>query len=398
MNSYIKNKNITIGVCGGIAAYKSAYLVRLLKKHDANVRVIMTQNAKKFVSSLTFEALSNRPVYDSLFENNEGAINHIKWASESDLVVIVPATANIIGKIANGIADDALSTFLLAVKCPVLICPSMNTAMYENRIVQNNLDTLEKEGYFIIEPGSGELACGTTGAGRLPEPEIILDRVIDKLTIKDFQGKKGIVTAGPTWEHIDPIRFISNPSSGKMGYSLAKALKYRGADVVLVTGPTNINMQAEVKTIKVKTAIEMSDAVFSEFENCDLVIKASAVSDYRAKDIRSEKIKKKEEEMLIVFQKNIDILKELGKRKTKQFLVGFAAETQDLEEYAKKKLIEKNLDMIVANLIESKESVFGSDKNKVTIFYKNNGKEILSEMGKDDLSHVILDRIKCLIV
>ncbi len=391
----LNNKNIILGVCGGIAAYKSVELLRLLKKEGANVRVIMTENARKFVGELTFEALSGQPVCTSLFHKGDTSITHIDWAEKADAVVIAPATANIIGKHANGIADDALSTFLLAVAPPKqkIFCPSMNTYMYQSNAVQRNLKILESDGCIIVEPESGKLACGTTGPGRLPEPADILDRIISSLTKKDLNGKSIIVTAGPTREPIDPVRFISNPSSGKMGYAIARAAEHRGGKVVLITGPSNLYPPLNVTVIRVQTAQEMANAVFEHTDNSDIIIKSAAVSDYRSKSVASQKIKKDEDEMVLVLEKNQDILKELGKRKKNQILVGFAAETQELEKNAGKKLAEKNLDMIVGNLVGYPDSGFGSDTNQVTLFFRDGRKEPLPVMGKDEVANIILDRV-----
>jgi phosphopantothenoylcysteine decarboxylase/phosphopantothenate--cysteine ligase len=394
MTNAIKNKNIVLGVCGGIAAYKSVEILRLLKKQGANIRVIMTENAGAFVGALTFEALSGEIVCSSLFEKNgDASIRHIDWAQAADAVIIAPATANIIGKLANGIADDALSTFMLAVTCPVGVCPSMNTHMYENTAVKRNLETLRNDEYVIIEPGAGELACGTTGPGRLPEPEDIVDRLVKMLTIKDMNDKKVLVTAGPTWESIDPVRFITNPSSGKMGFALARAAEYRGADVTLVSGPTNIPAPLNVNVVRVKTAEEMAQAVFEHMKDCQIIIKAAAVSDYRPKEKEKHKVKKDNDEMIIDLKKTQDILKELGKRKTDQILVGFAAETRDLEKNAGKKLKEKNLDIIAGNLVGDPSSGFGSDTNQVTLFFKDGKKESIPEMEKDGVANLLLNRI-----
>ncbi|MBW2663006.1 MAG: bifunctional phosphopantothenoylcysteine decarboxylase/phosphopantothenate--cysteine ligase CoaBC [Deltaproteobacteria bacterium] len=390
MQNCMKNKNIVLGVCGGIAAYKSVELLRLLKKLEANVRVIMTENAREFVGQLTFEALSGRPVCTGIFEKNDYApIRHIDWAREADAVVIAPATANITGKLANGIADDMLSTFMLAVTSPVIFCPSMNSHMYESKAVQRNLDRLRSDGYFIMDPGTGKLACGTAGPGRLPEPADILDRVLSSLMPKDLKDKKVIVTAGPTLEPIDPVRFISNPSSGKMGYSIARAAEHRGATVVLITGPANFPDPLNVKMIHVKTAEEMASAVFKYMKRSDIIIKAAAVSDYRPVNSAKHKIKKGKDEIVLALQKNQDILKELGRKKENQILVGFAAETENLEKNARKKLAEKNLDIIAGNIVGR----FGADTNKVTLFYKNGSKESLPKMEKDALAHILLDRI-----
>ncbi len=394
MKNIIDKKNIVLGVSGGIAAYKSAELLRLLVKNGAKVRVIMTQNAKAFVGPVTFEALSGQKVCTSLFESDgDASIKHIDWATEADAVVIAPATANVVGKFAHGIADDALSTFILAVTCPVLVCPSMNTQMFESRSVQRNLDQLKADGYFVIDPESGELACGTIGPGRLPEPEDILDRLLYTLYPKDLAGEHILVTAGPTCEHFDPVRFISNPSSGKMGFAVARAAEHRGGKVSLVTGPTNLADPNHVSVIRVRTAQEMAAEVFERMDASDIIVKTAAVSDYRPQDQVGYKIKKGEEEHVLVLEKNLDILKELGRRKKHQILVGFAAETENLEENAAKKLAEKHLDMIAANLIGEPSSGFGTDTNTVTLFYKDGTKESLPTMHKDGVAHVLLDRI-----
>lgn len=394
MKSVIKNKNIVLGVSGGIAAYKSVELLRLLIKDEANVRVIMTKNALEFVGSLTFEALSRQPVCTGLFEKvGDASIRHIDWANEADSVIIAPATANIIGKIAGGVADDALSTFILAVTCPVIICPSMNTNMFETKAVRRNLDRLKSDGHFVIEPESGELACGITGPGRLPEPEDILDRLLSYLSPKDMKGKRILVTAGPTRESIDPVRFISNPSSGKMGFAVARAAEQRGGDVILITGPTDLPDPHNVTVVRVGTAREMALAVFEQMENSEIIIKTAAVSDYSPKEHAGQKIKKEKDELVLLLEKTRDILKEVGRRKEDRILVGFAAETENLEQYAGEKLVEKNLDIVVGNLVDRSSSGFGTDTNKVTMFYKDGTKEIFPEMQKDDVAHILLDRI-----
>lgn len=394
MKNIIDKKNIVLGVSGGIAAYKSAEFLRLLVKNGAKVRVIMTQNANAFVGPVTFEALSGQKVCTSLFERDgDASIKHIDWAAEADAVVIAPATANVVGKFAHGIADDALSTFILAVTCPVLVCPSMNTQMFESRSVQRNLDRLKADGYFVIDPESGELACGTIGPGRLPEPEDILDRLLYTLYPKDLAGEHILVTAGPTCEHFDPVRFISNPSSGKMGFAVARAAEHRGGKVSLVTGPTNLADPNHVSVIRVRTAQEMAAEVFERMDASDIIVKTAAVSDYRPQDQVRYKIKKGEEEHVLVLEKNLDILKELGRRKKHQILVGFAAETENLEENAAKKLAEKHLDIIAGNLIGEPSSGFGTDTNTVTLFYKDGTKESLPTMRKDGVAHILLDRI-----
>jgi phosphopantothenoylcysteine decarboxylase/phosphopantothenate--cysteine ligase len=394
MKSVIENKNIVLGISGGIAAYKSAELLRLYIKAGASVRVIMTQNAQAFVGPLTFEALSRQSVCTNLFEKSgDASIRHIEWAEKADVVVIAPATANIIGKLANGIADDALSTFMMAVTCPAILCPSMNTHMFESNAVQRNLEMLRSDGYFIIDPESGNLACGTTGPGRLPEPEDIFDRTACYLTPKDLNGKKLLVTAGPTREPIDPVRYISNPSSGKMGFAVAAAAEYRGAEVTLITGPSSLLSPNNVRVIRVNTAQEMAQAVFDHIEYSDIVIKAAAVSDYRPANRSEQKIKKQADQLVLSLEKTRDILKEIGKNKNGKILVGFAAETEHLEQHAQQKLAEKNLDIIVANIVGYPESGFDADTNTVTLFFKDRVKENLPKMTKQEVANLLLDRI-----
>lgn len=394
----MQNKNIVLGVCGGIAAYKSVELLRLLVKQGAIVRTVMTGNAQEFVGPVTFEALSKQTVFADLFEKGaDTSIRHIEWAEEADAVVIAPATANIIGKLANGLADDALSTFMMAVTCPAVVCPSMNTNMYASKAVQRNIKRLKDDGYFVLEPGAGELACGATGPGRLPEPEDILDRLRYCLAPKDFEGQRLVVTAGPTQEPIDPVRFISNPSSGKMGYAVARAAEHRGGRVTLITGPTHLPDPNNVTVCKIRTAQEMALKVFEHLPDCDVVVKTAAVSDFRPQDQAGHKIKKDTGETVLVLQKNQDILKELGSRKKDQILVGFAAETENLEQYAAQKLAEKNLDMIAANLIGHPSSGFGADTNEITIFFKDGTQESLPVMEKEEVAHILLDRILKLI-
>lgn len=397
MSITIKNKNIVLCVCGGIAAYKSVELLRLLVKGGANVRVILTQNAQAFVGPLTFEALSGNPVCTSLFERNDGgseaSIKHIYWAQEADFVIIAPATANLIGKLANGVADDALSTFMLAVTCPVLLCPSMNTNMFCSRAVQRNLGVLKKDGCHILEPEEGDLACGTSGPGRLPGSEAVYDQIIACLTPEDLCQKRVLVTAGPTREPIDPVRFISNPSSGKMGYAIARAARQRGADVTLISGPSSLQKPPGVTCIDVQTSEAMAQAVFEHLDNVDIIIKAAAVSDYTSKKQEQHKIKKDQEEMTLSLQKTKDILKEIGKQKNDKILVGFAAETKDLEENSAKKLTRKNLDMIVGNIVGKPTSGFGTDNNIVTFFFRDGRKEELPSMAKTEIAHIILDRV-----
>lgn len=395
----LKGKHIVLGVCGGIAAYKSVELLRLLIKQGAKVKVVMTRNAQWFVGALTFKALSGQAVCRDLFEDEgEGAsIRHIDWVQQADAMVIAPATANMIGKIAGGIADDALSTMVLAATCPVMVCPSMNTHMYENRIMQRNLDVLLENGLDVLEPEAGELACGISGAGRLPEPVYIVDRLLQRLSPKDFDGRRVLVTAGPTREAIDPVRFISNHSSGKMGYAVARAAEYRGAEVTLITGPTHLKVPAHTTVIRVQSAREMADAVFTHMSEADIIIKVAAVADYRPQTQEVHKIKKNSEEMVLKLEKNTDILKTLGQRKTHQVLVGFAAETRELRANALKKLTEKNLDLIVGNIVGQAAAGFDADTNRVTFFHKDGTVEDMPLIEKYAVAEALLDRVARLI-
>ncbi len=398
MTSKLKDKNIVLGVCGGIAAYKSAELLRLLVKSGASVQVVMTANATRFVGPLTFEVLSRHKVCGNLFDPHESAaVQHIQWAQNADAVIVAPATANVIAKLAHGIADDALTTFMLAVTSPVMICPSMNANMYAADPVQANLETLKRYGFDLIEPEAGELACGTTGPGRLPEASYILDRAVCMLTPKDLTGKRILVTAGPTRETIDPVRFISNPSSGKMGYALARAAEMRGADVTLVTGPTALAAPFNVRTVAVTSAADMAKAVLDRLEHSDIVIKSAAVADYRPVSAADHKIKKNQAEQSLTLERTQDILKTVGQRKSNQVLVGFAAETQHLDDNAAEKLKAKNLDMLVGNLIGAAGAGFECDTNQVTLYFKDGSAEALEKMPKSDLAHVILDRIATMI-
>lgn len=390
----LNHREIVLGVCGGIAAYKSVELCRLLVKAGAEVRVIMTPNATRFVGPLTFEALSRQPVCCDLFTSDANtAIRHIEWAQAAAAVVVAPATANLLGKLAAGIADDALSTFLMAVAAPRLICPSMNSQMFISPAVQRNLQRLSADGLQIVMPDSGDLACGTSGPGRLPEPEIILDRLYRALTPGDFVGKRILVTAGPTHEPLDPVRYLTNLSSGKMGYALARAAEHRGAEVTLVSGPTHLAAPLGVETIPVHTAREMAQAVFDKLADVDIVIKAAAVSDYRPARAAEHKIKKGDDDLSLPLLKNPDILQTLGQRKTRQLLVGFAAETQSLVEHATQKMLAKNLDLMVGNIVGQPDSGFQADTNRVTLFYRDGRREMTDLMPKYDLAHHLLDRI-----
>lgn len=389
-----KAENIVLGVCGGIAAYKSVELLRLLVKQGFQVRVIMTKNARQFVGPLTFEALSGRKVCDDLFGVSEDAsIGHIKWAEAADAVVIAPATANMIGKLANGIADDALSTFMMAVTCRSLICPAMNVNMYASGPVQRNLEQLKSDGHIVIDPEAGELACGTTGPGRLPEPVYIHDRLIQALSSKDLDNANVMVTAGPTREAIDPVRFVGNRSSGKMGYAIARAAEMRGAHVTLISGPSALPPPVNVRLMRVTSAAEMADAVLENFDKADVLIKSAAVADYRPSQRQIHKIKKSEDVRSLNLERTIDILTAVSKKKTHQIVVGFAAETQDLDDCATKKLQTKHLDMIVGNLVNAEGSGFEVDTNQANLYYKDGSRETLKLMPKSELADLILDRV-----
>jgi phosphopantothenoylcysteine decarboxylase/phosphopantothenate--cysteine ligase len=394
LHSTFKDKRLVLGVSGGIAAYKAVELLRLLTGAGASVRVIMTQSAKWFVGPTTFEALSGRPVFSEMFEEGgKGSIRHIDWAREADAAIVAPATANIVGKLANGIADDALSTFMLAVTAAKIICPAMNTHMYEHPAVQRNLVQLAADGCTLVTPDAGNLACGTIGPGRLPDPAVIADRVAHRLTPKDLQGRTVLVTAGPTREYFDPVRFISNPSSGKMGYAVARAAEHRGAKVVLVSGPVHETPPLNVETIQVETAQEMAQAVYRYAPVADIVVKAAAVGDYRPRAREKQKIKKTEGALSVDLERTEDILLELGRKKPKgQVLVGFAAETEHLEKHAAEKLEAKHLDLIAANLLGGPDAGFGTDTNRLTLFSAGKVKEELAVMEKSAVAHVLLDR------
>jgi phosphopantothenoylcysteine decarboxylase / phosphopantothenate---cysteine ligase len=391
----IKGKRIVLGVTGGIAAYKAAELVRLLVKEGATVRVAMTHNATKFVAPLTFEALSgNRVVWD-MFDSSTDSIGHISWGQETDLMIIAPATANFIAKIAHGIADDFLSSVVLASTARILVCPAMNTQMYLNPATQENLRHLSERGINIMKPAEGELACHTEGPGRLPPPEEIAVFARQLLTDQDLADVRILVTAGPTQEPVDPVRYLTNRSSGKMGYAITAAAAMRGAAVTLISGPTALAPPACTKFHLVKTAEEMRQAVISAANTSDVIIKAAAVSDYRPTDAAPQKIKKDEGTFTINLTKNPDILAELGEiKKSSSFtLVGFAAETEKVTSNAAEKLRKKNLDMIVANDVTRKDSGFDTDTNLVQIIYRDGHMEDLPLMSKDDLANELLNRI-----
>lgn len=391
----LKNKNILVGVSGSIAAYKAASLVSMLVKNGANVHVLMTANACNIINPIAFETLTgNKCLVDTFDRNFEFKATHVSIAQSADLFIVAPATANVIAKIANGLADDMLTTTFLAAKCPKMISPAMNTAMYENPVTQDNLGKCRHYGYEIIEPASGYLACGDTGKGKLPEPEYLFECVLDEIQFeKDLTGKRILVTAGPTVESIDPVRFITNHSSGKMGYAIARTAHRRGAKVVLVSGPVSIDCPVGVELVKVQSAREMFDAVKKNFDDADIIIKAAAVADYRPKNISDEKLKKKDVELSIELERTDDILAWLGaNKKEKQFLCGFSMETQNMLENSRAKLEKKNLDMICANNLKTVGAGFGIDTNVVTLITKENETE-LPVLSKNEVAGRILDHI-----
>ena len=391
------SKCVVIGVTGGIAVYKALDVISALRKKDIEVHVIMTESASKFVNPLTFQSISQNMVVTDMFaEPKAWEIQHISLAQKADLMLIAPATANIIGKVANGIADDMLSTTIMAAaKAKVIFAPAMNTNMYQNRIVQGNIEKLKSYGYEFIEPASGRLACGDIGIGKLADVNTIVERVLTELSDKeqDLKGKKVLVSAGPTIAPIDPVRYLTNRSTGKMGYAIAEEARDRGAEVILVAGPTNLNPPKNVRIINIKTNEEMKNEIFHNFEWADIVIKSAAVADYKPKEYSKEKIKKGEGDLNICLTRDNDILKSLGDIKTHQVLVGFAAESNDVLKNAEKKLKNKNLDFIVANDITSSDTGFGSEDNKVVIISKNNEKLELEKMSKKEVASNIFDMI-----
>lgn len=389
-----KGKNIILGVTSSIAAYKSANVASALVKKGCNVNVLMTENATNFINPLTFEELTkHKCIIDTFDRNVQYNVAHISLAVSADTFIIAPASANVIGKIANGIADDMLTTTVMACKCPVIISPAMNTNMYENPIVQDNLAKLERFGYIIVPPAEGRLACGTVGKGKMPDEQVLLDYLERALSDKqDFKGKRVLVTAGPTQESIDPVRYITNHSSGKMGYAVARQAMLRGAEVTLVSGKVNLPPVPFVKMIYITTAEDMYNAVTAEFENTDIVIKAAAVADFRPKRIADDKLKKADGMDSIELEPTKDILKELGKNKKNRFICGFSMETQNMTENSKKKLDTKNLDMIVCNNLKVEGAGFQGDTNVVTVIDKTNITE-LGIMSKTEVADKILDRI-----
>ncbi|MCP4666232.1 MAG: bifunctional phosphopantothenoylcysteine decarboxylase/phosphopantothenate--cysteine ligase CoaBC [Deltaproteobacteria bacterium] len=395
----MKGKRIIVGVTGGIAAYKAAELVRLLVKADVFARVAMTRNATRFVTPLTFEALSGNRVIWDMFGREGGSMDHIAWAQDVDLMIIAPATANFIAKMAHGIGDDFLSTSVLATTADILVCPSMNSRMLASPAVTHNLAILRERGFAVMAPGEGQLACRTDGPGRLPEPEEIMEAARSLLSDQDLSKLKILVTAGPTVEPLDPVRYITNRSSGKMGYALARAAVRRGAEVVLVSGPTTLTPPAGVQFCNVKSARDMMDAVLKNRPGCHIIIKAAAVSDYRPVDSARQKIKKGPDALSIELVKNPDILAELGSTHEESpcILVGFAAETERLLVNAEEKLKAKNLDMIVANDVSRNDAGFETDTNLVKIIYRDGKVEDAPLMTKEEVADLVLDRAKGLL-
>lgn len=391
----LKGKTVVLAVSGSIAAYKIASLASALKKLHANVQVLMTKNAVNFINPITFESLTgNKCLVDTFDRNFQYSVEHVALAKQADVVLVAPASANVIGKIARGIADDMLTTTVMACKCKKIIAPAMNTNMFDNPILQDNLKILEHYGYEVISPAVGYLACGDTGAGKMPEPELLLQYILREIAYeKDMQGKRVLVTAGPTQESIDPVRFITNHSTGKMGYAIAKMCMLRGAEVTLVSGPTSIAKPEFVHVVDVVTAKEMYEEVTKRAKDQDIIIKAAAVADYRPKSVSSEKMKKKDDDLAIPMERTDDILKFLGEHKKEhQFLCGFSMETENMLENSRKKLEKKHLDMIVANNLKVEGAGFAGDTNVVTII---TGQEEVSlgKMTKEETALRILDEI-----
>ena len=397
----LKNKTVVIGVSGGIAVYKACDIVSRLKKLNANVHVIMTNNATEFVTPLTFQSLSQNYVVNDMFEEPKTwDVEHISLAKKADVFLIAPATANVIGKIANGICDDMLTTTVMATTGKVLIAPAMNTNMYRNPILQRNITILKELGYNFVNPESGRLACGDVGEGKLAQPEVIVNEVVNLLTDeeKDLQGQKIMITAGPTVESIDPVRYLTNRSTGKMGYAIAKQAANRGAEVTLVSGPTNIAPPSNIKKlIKIESAKDMYNAIIENFDDNQVIIKSAAVADYKPKTYSDKKIKKNDDDLVIKLDRNKDIAYELGKIKKDKILVGFAAETNDIIENAKGKIQKKNFDFIVANDLTEEGAGFGTDTNIVKIIDREGNISKYPQMKKDEVANVILDKVKSLL-
>lgn len=391
----LEGKTVLLGVTGSIAAYKIAYLASALKKRHADVHVLMTENATNFINPITFETLTgNKCLVDTFDRNFQFQVEHVSIAKKADVVMIAPASANVIGKIANGLADDMLTTTVMACRCRKIFAPAMNTAMYENPIVQDNIKKLQHYGYEVITPASGYLACGDTGAGKMPEPETLLEYILREVAFeKDLSGKKILVTAGPTQEAIDPVRCLTNHSSGKMGYAIAKMAMLRGAEVTLVSGPTAIEPPLFVKVVPVTSARDMFEAVTGLSDQQDIIIKAAAVADYRPKQVSEDKVKKKDDQVSIELERTDDILKYLGQhKKNGQFLCGFSMETKDMIGNSRAKLEKKNLDMVAANNLKVEGAGFQGDTNVLTLITQD--EEVsLPLMSKEDAALKILDKI-----
>ncbi|MBS5646026.1 MAG: bifunctional phosphopantothenoylcysteine decarboxylase/phosphopantothenate--cysteine ligase CoaBC [Lachnospiraceae bacterium] len=391
----LKGKTVILGVTGSIAAYKAANLASMLKKQHADVQVIMTQNATQFMNPITFESLTgNKCLVDTFDRNFQFQVEHVALAKRADLAIVAPATANIMAKLAHGLADDMLTTTLLACRCPKLIAPAMNTRMYENPVTQDNMDILRKYGFRIIEPAVGHLACGDTGAGKLPPETLLLECILDEIAMeKDMKGLHVLITAGPTMEAIDPVRFISNHSTGKMGYALARVCRRRGAEVTLVSGKTNLEAPYGVTLVPVTSAQDMFEAVSSRAKEQDMIIKAAAVADYRPVTVAENKIKKSPGDKSIALERTTDILAWLGEhRREGQVLCGFAMETEHMVEHAKEKLTRKHVDMIAANNVKVAGAGFGTDTNVVTLITED-GVEELAKMSKEEVASRIVDAL-----
>lgn len=391
----LKGKTVILGVTGSIAAYKAANLASMLKKQHADVQVIMTKNATQFMNPITFESLTgNKCLVDTFDRNFQFQVEHVALAKRADLAIVAPATANIMAKLAHGLADDMLTTTLLACRCPKLIAPAMNTRMYENPVTQDNMDLLRKYGFRIIEPAVGHLACGDTGAGKLPPETLLLECILDEIAMeKDMKGLHVLITAGPTMEAIDPVRFISNHSTGKMGYALARVCRRRGAEVTLVSGKTNLEAPYGVTLVPVTSAQDMFEAVSSRAKEQDMIIKAAAVADYRPVTVAENKIKKSPGDMSIALERTTDILAWLGEhRREGQVLCGFAMETEHMVEHAKEKLTRKHVDMIAANNVKVAGAGFGTDTNVVTLITEG-GVEELAKMSKEEVASRIVDAL-----
>ncbi|GAE33897.1 bifunctional phosphopantothenoylcysteine decarboxylase/phosphopantothenate--cysteine ligase CoaBC [Halalkalibacter akibai] len=392
----LKGRNVVLAVCGGIAAFKAAALASKLIQAEANVKVVMTNSAKEFVTPLTFQALTRQPVYDNTFvEPDPEKIAHIDVADWADVILVAPATANVIAKLANGVADDMLTTTLLATKAPIYLAPAMNVNMYNHPAVMRNVETLKKDGFLVVDGEEGFLACGWTGKGRMAEPELLLSILKEHFARKTgcLAGKKVLITAGPTQEKIDPVRYFTNHSSGKMGYAIAEAAKAEGAEVVLVSGPTSLQVPNGVHVEKVISAQDMYEKAIEHFQKADIVIKAAAVADYRPSEVYTQKRKKQPGDWSIKMERTIDILKTMGENKGKQLLVGFAAESESVEEYAKKKLQSKNLDLIVANNITAEGAGFKGDTNIIMTITKDGEQKEYPILSKREAANCILQDI-----